>query len=135
MLSLGLGGLYGGTLMLTDPTGRSLQMSEVRPLLHVPNYILPGLFLFGVMGLTPLGLTYALLARPRWHWAEILCRQSRHYWAWTATLAIAVVLIIWLIVQVLLIGLHWPMQYITAGHGVIILLLALTPGVRKFYAI
>lgn len=37
MLSLGLGGLYGGTLMLTDPTGHSLQMSEVLPLLHVPN--------------------------------------------------------------------------------------------------
>jgi hypothetical protein len=132
MLSLGLGGLYGGTLMLTDPTGQSLQMSEVLPLLHVPNYILPGLFLLGIMGLTPLVLTYALLARPRWPWAEALCRQGRQYWAWTGTLA--VVLIIWLVVQVVLIGLHWPIQYITAGHGVIILLLALTPGVRRFYA-
>jgi hypothetical protein len=70
LVSLGLGGFYGDTMMLADPSGRSLQMSEVLPLLHAPNYILPELFLLGVMGLTSLALAYALLVRPDWAWTR-----------------------------------------------------------------
>jgi hypothetical protein len=57
LLLLALGGFYGGIAMLTDPTGTSLQVADVLPLLPVPDYILPGIFLFVVMGLIPLVLT------------------------------------------------------------------------------
>ena len=50
MLFLALGGLYGGISMLIDPSGNLLQMAEVLPLLHVPDYVLPGLFLLVGMG-------------------------------------------------------------------------------------
>ena len=43
-------GLYGGAMLL-DPSGRLLGMDIILPLLPVPNYILPGLLLFTVMGL------------------------------------------------------------------------------------
>jgi len=134
LLFLALGGLYGGIAMLIDPTGGSLQLTEILPLLPVPDYTLPGLFLFFVMGLVPLFLTYALLARPNWTWAETLSRWSRHHWAWTGTLALGVTLAIWLIVQGLLIGFKWPIQYVTAVNGFLIVLLVLVPGVRRFYA-
>jgi len=134
LLFLALGGLYGGIAMLTDPTGGSLQLTEILPLLPVSDYTLPGLFLFFVMGLAPLVLTYALLARPNWTWAVTLSRWSGHHWAWTGTLALGVILAIWLIVQGLLIGFKWPIQYVTTVNGFLIVLLVLVPGVRRFYA-
>jgi hypothetical protein len=134
LVFLGLGGLYGGIAMLIDPTGGLLQLTEVLPLLPVSDYLLPGLFLLVVMGLAPLFLTYALLARPSWTWAQTRSRRSGYHWAWTGTLALGVILAVWLVVQGLLIGFEAAIQYITAADGFLILLLLLTPGVRKFYA-
>ncbi|MGB2866734.1 MAG: hypothetical protein WBC05_25610 [Sedimentisphaerales bacterium] len=134
LLFLSLGGLYGGIAMLTDPTGGSLQLTETLPLLPVSDYILPGIFLLVVMGLAPLLLIYGLLARPKWRWAERLSRWSGHHWAWIGTLGLGVTLAVWLIVQGLLIGFEWAIQYITAVNGFLIILFVLAPGVRKFYA-
>ncbi|MFC1636470.1 hypothetical protein ACFL5Z_16695 [Planctomycetota bacterium] len=134
LVFLGLGGLYGGIAMLIDPTGGLLQLTEALPLLPVSDYILPGLFLLVVMGLAPLFLIYALLARPGWAWAEALSRWSGHHWAWTGTLALGITLAVWLVVQGLLIGFEAAIQYITAINGFLIILFALTPGIRRFYA-
>lgn len=134
LVFLGLGGLYGGMAMLTDPSGHLLHMDQVYPFLLVPDYTLPGLFLLLVMGLLPLFLTYALLARPDWIWAERAGRWSGHHWAWTATMALGVILAIWLFVQGLLIGFRWPIQYITAANGACIILVASLPGVKRYYA-
>ena len=131
---LAAGGLYGGIAMLADPTGGSLQLTEVLPLLPVSDFILPGLFLLIAMGLVPLLLIYGLLARPNWTWAQTLSNWSGHHWAWTGTLGLGVTLIIWLIVQGMLIGFKWPIQYITGINGLIIILIVLLPGVRKFYS-
>ena len=134
LLFLALGGLYGGIAMLTDPTGHSLQLNEMLPLLPVPDYILPGLFLLFVMGLAPLIFIYGLLTLPNWTWANTLSRWSGHYWAWTGTLALSILLAIWLGVQGLLIGFKWPIQYITAVNGLLIFLLAFMPSIRNLYA-
>lgn len=131
---LGLGGLYGGIAMLIDPTGDILQLTEVLPLLPVSDYILPGLFLLVVMGLAPLVLTYALLGRPNWAWTQKLPLWNSHHRAWTGTLGLGVILAVWLTVQGLLIGLKWAIQYITAVTGFLIILFALSPGIRRFYA-
>ena len=135
LLFLALGGLYGGIAMLLDPSGDSLQMTDVLPLLPVPNYVLPGLFLLFAMGLAPLLLIYALLARPTWPWIEPLFRWSKHHWAWMGTMLLALVLAIWLIVEGVLIGFKWPIQYVTAVNGLFILVFALWPSVRRFYAV
>ena len=133
LIFLALGGIYGGVAMLADPSGNLLQMNDVLPLLHVPNYVLPGLFLLFVMGLAPLLLTYGLLARPQWYWMDRLSQWSRHYWAWTGSLAIGLVLVIWLLIQGSLIGFRWPIQYVTATNGIVIILFSLIPGVRRYY--
>jgi len=134
LVFLGLGGLYGGIAMLIDPTGGLLQLTEVLPLLPVSNFILPGLFLLVAMGLAPLFLIYALLARPCWAWAETISHWSGHHWAWTGTLALGITLVVWLAIQGLLIGFKWAIQYITAINGFLIIVFELTPGIRRFYA-
>ena len=134
LLFLLLGGLYGGIAMLTDPTGGSLQLTEILPLLPVSDYILPGIFLLVAMGLAPLLLAYGLLARPKWRWAEGMSRWSGNRRAWTGTLVLGVTLAAWLIIQGLLIGFKWTIQYITAVNGFLIVLLVLLPGIRRFHA-
>jgi hypothetical protein len=140
LLFLALGGLVGGIGMLVDASGRSLRIDEVLPLLPVP-----GLFLLLVMGVGPLLLSYGLLARPNWTWARAPSRWSGHHWAWiactaratasvTGTLALGVLLAVWLVVQGMLIGFRWPIQYVTAANGVVIIVLALLPEVRRGYA-
>ena len=130
---LALGGLYGGIAMLLDPTGGILQMQSVLPYLLVPNYILPGLFLLFVMGLFPLVLIYALLARPHWTRLDALVPQIKHEWAWTATVGLGVLLVGWLVVQGILMGFSWPIQYVTAVNALFILIFALVPPVERFY--
>ena len=120
--------------MLIDPTGGSLQMLEVRPLLHVPEYILPGVFLLVVMGMVPFGLVYGLLARPNWTPVDRWFRWSGHYWAWTGTLALGLILMLWLLVQAVLIGFRWPIQYATTSNAILICLMILAPSTKSFYA-
>jgi hypothetical protein len=97
LLLLALGGFYGGIAMLADPTGVSLQLSDVLPLLPVPNFILPGIFLLIVMGLLPLQLAYALISRPNWPWVDSLFKWSKFYWARTGTLSHVAILGVWLV--------------------------------------
>lgn len=134
LLFLAFGGLYGGVAMLLDPSGASLDMAGILPLLPVSSFLLPGLFLLVVMGLTPLMLAYALLARPKGGGVARLLGGNGRYWAWNATLLLGLTLVVWLTVQGWLIGFQWPIQYVTAVNALLILLLSLTPGVRRQYA-
>jgi hypothetical protein len=133
LLMLAVGGLYGGGMMLADPSGGLLQMDDVLPSLLVPDYLLPGLFLVLVMGLVPIVLIYALLRQPHWWWAEALPHFGQQYWAWTATLALGILLVLWLALQAALIGFRWPIQYATAGLGVLIVAVTAMPAVRHRY--
>ena len=63
------------------------------------NFLLPGLFLLVVMGVTPLVLTYALLARPEWDGLARLLGGNGRYWAWNATILISFTLAVWLAIQ------------------------------------
>ncbi len=134
LLFLGMGGLYGGFAMLADPSGSLLGLTDVLPLLPVPDYILPGLFLFFVMGLVPLLLVYGLFVRPHWSWIQPFFCWSGYYWAWTGTLGLGMTLGVWLLVQGLLIGFSSGIQHVTAATGFFIILLALTPEIKNFYA-
>jgi hypothetical protein len=133
MLFLAIGGFYGGITMLIDPSGRLLQMTDILPFLPVSDFVLPGLFLLFVMGLLPLALIYALLARPNWQRLESLFSRMKFYWAWIGTLILVVILAIWLATEGVLIGFKWAIQYVTAIIGLFILLFALLPSIRKFY--
>lgn len=132
VLSLG-GGFAGGITMLIDPSGELLGVADMLPLLPVPNFILPGIFLLLVMGLFPLVLAITLVTRPNWPWLDPLFQWSNHYWAWTGTLILVAILALWLIYEVWLIGL-FPITNITAVLGLLILIFAMMPSVRNYYA-
>ncbi|TVR93320.1 MAG: hypothetical protein EA416_05375 [Trueperaceae bacterium] len=135
LLFLAFGGLYGGVTMLVDPSGAALGMDVVLPQLPVPSFALPGAFLVTVMGLLPIALAYGLVARPTPRWAAAISRASGHHWAWTGTLALGIVLAAWLALQGWLIGFAWPIQFVTAGNAVAIVVLTLLPVVRRSFVV
>jgi hypothetical protein len=109
----GLSGVAGGIGMTFDPSGQSVQIPlewlEGSPF---SSYLLPGLFLLTVLGVGPLVTIFAL-------W-------KRRAWAWLASLAVGVLLLVWLGVEVAVIGYQPepPLQLVYGVVGALILILA-----------
>ena len=134
LLFLFLGALYGGAVLILDPSGGLLQMPVII-LENSPfnNFLIPGLILFTVLGLLPALVFYSLLKQPQWTWVNVLNVYSDMYWAWTFTLYVGFVLIIWISVQTLLIN---SVHLVHTGYillGLSIVCIALLPSVRQHY--
>lgn len=92
---MGMGGLYGGMLLVADPTGGALQLAphflEGTPF---ANYLLPGLLLLTTVGIL------------EWVSAVLTLVRQRRYPFWV--IASGAALTIWITAQVFMIGyLHW----------------------------
>lgn len=113
----------GGGALVADPSGSLLQMP--RSLLEgspFDDYLIPGLVLFLVLGVFPFIVLYGL-------W-------QRLPWAWPAALVVGIALVVWIGVEVLMIGYHAepPLQLVYGLLGVVLLALVLLPSVRLYYA-
>lgn len=120
VLIQGLSGIAGGYGLMADPSGASLQIPlewlEGSPF---PDYRIPGIVLFFVLGLAPLVVFFGL-----WR---------RAYWGWLGALLLGIALLIWIGVEIVVIGYQPqpPLQLIYGILGVIILVLSLLPQVRS----
>ena len=111
----GLSGIAGGFGLMADPTGASLRIPlewlEGSPF---TDYLLPGIVLFFVLGVIPLGVVYGLWKGKTW---------SR-----LAAVAVGAALCIWIAVEIAVIGYQTepPLQLIYGIVGIAILLLSLS---------
>ena len=119
LVLLGLGGMGGGVALMSDPSGDLLGMPLVLLKdLTIKTYLLPGLFLFLVMGMLPLVVAYGWWRRyPR---------------AWSATIGLSVLLILWICLQIYLWGTPIAIQIIYLVLGIVMLGLSLLPSVRNY---
>ncbi|MGE0353406.1 MAG: hypothetical protein AB7I33_04160 [Gemmatimonadales bacterium] len=119
VLVQGLSALHGGGSLILDPSGARLQMSlrllEGTPF---PDYLVPGLVLFVLLGAYPLVILVGL-----WR---------RRAWAAAGAAVVGAGLVIWIAVQLLLVGRLSVLQPLFAVLGIMILSLALSPQVRSF---
>lgn len=117
----GLSGLFGGVGLIVDPTGRLLQI-PIEWLDGSPfeNYLIPGLVLLLVLGVVPLVVLYGLWRRASW--------------AWLGARLVAAALLVWIGVEVLVIGYQPepPLQLIYGLLGVVLLAASLAPSVRWY---
>ena len=121
LLFQGLSGVAGGIGLIGDPTGEAIGISstwlEGSPF---RNYLIPGVVLFAVLGIGPL-----LVA-----WAVWVGRQ----WSWMAALIVGAALVVWITVQVLVVG-YQPMPPLQAFYGTLGILLvglSMLASVRRY---
>lgn len=91
LLFTGIGALAGGIPLILDPSGETMGFSL--KLLHgspFANYLIPGILLFVVIGIGTLAAAFVLWRKP-----EI---------SWITTMTAGTALIIWILVQVSIIG-------------------------------
>jgi hypothetical protein len=132
---LALGALAGGAALMAGPDGSILGM-PLTMLEHSPfsNYLIPGAILFTVLGIYPLVVAYCLWRRPTWRWPDALNPAKDRHWAWTASLSVGIILVIWITVQVLLIRSITFLHVLYFIWGWVLILLTLNGGVRRHYA-
>ncbi len=113
-------GLYGGGALIMDPTGNLLQMPTAL-LQGTPfqDFLIPGGILFIVLGIFPL-----IIFVGSW---------QRRIWAWSGAILVSIALIIWIGVEVAMIGYvsDPPLQLIYGLVGLALLILTQLPTVRE----
>lgn len=113
-------GLYGGTALLMDPTGNLLQIPttllESSPF---QDFLIPGIILFSILGIFPM-----IVFVGSW---------QRKMWARPGAILVSMALIIWIGVQIAMIGYEPepPLQLVYGLVGVALLILTQLPAVRK----
>jgi hypothetical protein len=113
LLFQGVSGLFGGTALLLDPTGESLGL-PLKWLQGTPfgDYRFPGLILLTVLGVFP-----SLV------WVGLWNRKA---WSWKGSLLVGIALVIWIGVEIIMVGYHTepPLQVIYGMTGLLITLIA-----------
>jgi hypothetical protein len=129
----GIMGVISGALLISDPSGASLGFtSGFKDKLPSQSFLPVGLFLFLVYGVGSMILAYGAWTRKESIFGSV-SRTAGYHWSWVGSMALTLVLVIWLAIEGSLIGLDWPATYFTVLIGVGIFVMLILPATRKFY--
>jgi len=130
-----LGALFGGSTLILSPSGKLLGGLPLAMLHDTPfqDFLISGMVLFFILGVSPLLLIWALLKKPVAPFNERCNFFSDIHWSWSFAIYIGFALIIWIQIEMLLIpAVHWSHALYT-GWVVLIIFVALLPQVRGIY--
>ncbi len=85
---LGIGAVFGGLAMIEDPTGISFFQQDLRKYIIVPDFLIPGLFLFFAFGICTFIVLIAL-------WMNYRI-------GWIGAMMISLTELVWIVVQIIL---------------------------------
>ena len=133
MIFLGIGAFGGGATLILSPDGKLLGLPlSILSLSPFRNFLIPGIILFLILGVVPLLLVYALIAKPISKYAELINIFSDMHWAWGYSIYTSFALIIWLQVEMSYVGVHWLHSFYMMFAIILIIVLTI-PGNKKYY--
>lgn len=99
------------------------------------DYFAPGVLLLLTNGIVPFFAVAGLLTKRPQKALPGFGIFDNYHWAWSLSLLSGIMLIVWIIVQIAMIGFwrEYPLQAICLTEGVLISLLTLLPSIRKTY--
>lgn len=98
------------------------------------TFLIPGILLFVVLGLCPLLLIYALITNTPSRFAENFNLFSDMSWPWSYCIYQAIALIIWIQIEMVLLGgVHWLYTFYMF-YAVALLVVTLLPQNRNQYS-
>lgn len=129
-------GFASGFLLLLSPSGKAMGLSlDLLENTPVGDFALVGLFFIAFYGLLPSLAVYGLLTKKRLRLTESLDRWTGQHWAWTASVAEGLIMLLWIGVELVLLGflsgVGGVLQVIITCLGLLILGLAARPSVRS----
>ncbi len=131
---LAITGIYGGVALILDKSGANLELStNLLESTIFKSYLVPGIILLIILGFLPTLTTFGLITRKKIRLANKLNIYKKRHWAWTYSLYCGIMLVLWIDIQVMMIGGGYILQSIYAILGVVIIVLALMPSVMKYY--
>jgi hypothetical protein len=133
---LGVSAVFGGVVLVLDPTGGLMHMPlallEFSPF---RDFLIPGLILGIVFGIGSLATFLALWFRPAWSFGAALTHFTGEHWSWSAAFAVGLGQVIWIVTQMLMVrGVSW-LHLVFGVLGLLIMLLTLGPGLRRYLAL
>ena len=134
MFIMSIGSLISGALLFLSPGGKAMGMStEMLSGTIFPNFLVPGIVLFIFLGIFPMLVGIGLIHKSDWRWARALNPFPAHHWTWTASIAVGIITLFWMIIELSLVGYISLLQPLVLLWGVVFLLLTTVPSVRKHY--
>lgn len=122
--------------LVFSPSGKGMGLSlDLLDNTPVGDFTLVGLFFLAFYGVLPTLAAYGLLTKKRWRWTDVVNRWTGQHWAWTASVVVGAMLLLWIAVEIALLGflsgIGGILQVVMAVLGVWILALAFLPSVRS----
>jgi hypothetical protein len=131
---LALGAIFGGGMLVIDPSGEGLKMPlsllEQSPF---PNYFIPGLLLFFILGVIPVWISFGLVFKKSSNIANKINVFPHQHWAWSFSLYSGFALIIWIFAQAYFFQAVYAVHLVYFTLGIVIQIVTLLPGVQKKY--
>lgn len=133
LIFLSLAGIYGGISLIIDSSGKQMQL-DIEKYFYYPfqSFLTPGIIVFIVFGILPLLLIIPLIKKPDLAWANAFNIYHRRHWSWTYTLFIGIFLVIWINVQIWMIGYQSSIQIVQSFYGLTIIFFCLLPEQTKY---
>lgn len=134
LILLGFGAILGGGALIISPSGGLLGM-PVTLLNNTPfsSFLVPGVILFSILGIAPVGIAVALFQKPKYEFAEFFNCYRDMYWGWTYSIYTAFSLIVWIQVEMYFLqSVHWSHTFYML-FAMAIIYVALLPRVRRMY--
>ena len=132
---LALGAIGGGIILIVSSDGAliGLPLSEFKNM-PFTSYLIPGIILFSILGVSPSLLIIALLKKPESKIAEQFNIFRDMHWSWTYSIYIAFILIGWIQLQLIFLqgSVHW-LQTFYMFYAILIMIIALLPQMRYLY--
>ncbi|NND04940.1 MAG: hypothetical protein HKN87_01050 [Saprospiraceae bacterium] len=125
-----------GLLLIIDPTGNKLgtplSMLDGSPF---TNFLIPGLFLFTMLGIFPILVLYGLTKRSIFKAADKLNPYKLQHWSWTFSYYLGLLLVLWINMQLLFLKSWAMLHFMYSMLGVLIIIVTHLPSVKQNYEI
>jgi len=129
---LGVTAVAGGLAMVSGAGGAAPPREWLNGIPFIDGWLLPGLVLGLGFGIGSLLTAYGLLRQPTWRALRPVEAATGHRWPWLATVLLGLAQIVWISLEV---GYLPELSILQAVYGVVgfaLLLLPLTPSVRRY---
>ena len=134
LIFLGISGGGGGIALIVKPDGSIMQMPvSVLKGSFFTDFLIPGIILFLILGIFPLLTFLIMMIEPDWKLMQSLSIYQDRYVGWMFSLFAGFGLIIWMNIEIAIIGFGAIIQVIYSILGLLLLIFTLIPSVMKHY--